>query len=362
MRVLIVGATGQIGSHLAAACNERGFEVLGTYHRRPHHQCVQLDLCDAAAVRELVSDYRPDVVFHAAGLTCAGYAEAYPEECERVIVGGIRALAEAVRDCDGTLVAFGSDEVFGDCQSARKEDAAVTPLNNFAEAHAAAEAIIRAALPGRHLILRTSMVYGPDGRGHNLALTMLKKFRRGDGVAANPASHGHPTYAPDLAEVAVELVRSGEVGTVPPPRGRTGTPRSPSPAWWPTSSVTTATWSGRPPRCTRRGRRAFGSTGRKLRGLLGKAAIRTAADGLRWHAGGAGARGGGGVSLPDARHRVRIHHRVGADERQAVGDGGGDEQAVRTGRGARAAVRLDRPCGGVRSAGRRSCLSRSVPG
>ena len=76
MRCLILGATGQIGSHLAAACADRGLAHLGTWYRYPHSDYVPLDVRDADGVEELIADYQPDVTFLAAGLTCGGYAEA----------------------------------------------------------------------------------------------------------------------------------------------------------------------------------------------------------------------------------------------------------------------------------------------
>src|SRR5579885_3501035 len=118
MRCLILGATGQIGSHLAAACADRGLAHLGTYYRWPHPDYAPLDVRDADAVEELIADYQPDVTFLAAGLACSGYAEAFPDECRQITVEGTTVVAEAVARGDGSLVLFSTDEVFGECPTA----------------------------------------------------------------------------------------------------------------------------------------------------------------------------------------------------------------------------------------------------
>lgn len=214
MRSLVIGASGQIGSHLLAACTERGFDTTGTYSTRPADGLVRLDLRDPAAGRELILELRPDVVFLAAGLPGSGFAEAFPDECRRVVECGTRAVAAAVAEVNGRLVSFHSDELFGSVRCASRETDAPAPTNTFARCHHAAEQAIRAALPNAHLIVRTSWVFGADARRRNPAYTLLSRLRRGEHCPADPASHGQPTYAPDLADAVLELVKHGETGTV----------------------------------------------------------------------------------------------------------------------------------------------------
>src|SRR5687767_441113 len=122
MRCLVLGATGQIGSHLIAACADRGLAHLGTYYRWPHPEYAPLDVRDVDSVDELIADYQPDVTFLAAGWTSGGYAETRPDECRQVMVEGPRLVAGAVARHGGSLVLFSSDEVFGECPTARREE------------------------------------------------------------------------------------------------------------------------------------------------------------------------------------------------------------------------------------------------
>src|SRR3954447_18807545 len=70
MRVLITGASGFVGSHLAELCAREGDEVIGlSRDAAPGGVAwapIQADLCDREAATAAVRDARPDRVFHLA--------------------------------------------------------------------------------------------------------------------------------------------------------------------------------------------------------------------------------------------------------------------------------------------------------
>lgn len=214
MRCLILGATGFIGFHLAAAAADRRFAYRGTGYRRPEPDHAPLDLRDAEAVEDLIADYQPDATFLAAGISCGTYAEANSEECRDLTVQGTAHVAAAVAKHGGSLVYFSTDAVFGDCRTAKREDDHVCPRGVLADAKARAEALVRVELPDRHLILRTGWVFGPDGENRGAVERFLRPM--GDGEPARVANdrYGQPTYAPDLADAALDLAARGHAGTV----------------------------------------------------------------------------------------------------------------------------------------------------
>ncbi|MBL8864487.1 MAG: sugar nucleotide-binding protein [Planctomycetia bacterium] len=214
MRSLILGATGLIGSALVDACERRGDAVLGTWYRRPHHDFAPLDICDEANVIALVEDFQPDAIYLAAGLNQIDFAEAHPDECRAVNEDGAAVVAEAAARCGATLIAFSTAHVFGECRSARREEAPVEPFNAHGRSAARAEDTIRDLLPHRHLILRTNWVYGPEERGKNPAVTAIRRLADDDAIETTAERHCQPTYAPDLAEAAIELARRETNGTI----------------------------------------------------------------------------------------------------------------------------------------------------
>ncbi|MDY6786430.1 MAG: sugar nucleotide-binding protein, partial [Cyanobacteriota bacterium] len=80
MKVAVIGASGLVGSHLATAARDRGWETLATYHQFPQPQHVPLDIRDEEKARSLLTDFQPQVVFLPAFRSHVDYCEQHPEE------------------------------------------------------------------------------------------------------------------------------------------------------------------------------------------------------------------------------------------------------------------------------------------
>ena len=194
MRTLVIGGTGTIGSAVASACADRRFPHLVTSYREAANT-TPLDVRDDDAVRELIADYQPDVTVYAA-----------PSDDR----AGVENVVRAVRDGTGVLVAFTPTAVFGGGMKFAREDDPIDPTADPAHAHL--ESTLRTHLPERHLLLRTCTVYGPNTRG--LVGKLTRRLGRLETVHRDESRIAMPTYAPDLAEVAFDLLKHGYVGTV----------------------------------------------------------------------------------------------------------------------------------------------------
>jgi dTDP-4-dehydrorhamnose reductase len=212
MRTLVLGGTGLIGGNVLAACDARHWPAAATSYRRTDAGFLPLDVCDAEAVRDVVADVEPEVSVFAAGFADAGYAAARPQEAEAVAVGGIGHAVEAVRHLGGTFVMISSDQVTGECRASVREDDAVLPTTPFGKLTAEAEGLVRTALPGRHLIVRTSCVFGPEPRPRSSVGRWFAKLACGESLDI-PERTVQPTYAPDLAAAVLDLLERGYTGT-----------------------------------------------------------------------------------------------------------------------------------------------------
>src|SRR5579883_2787226 len=213
MRSLIIGATGLIGSSIIAACEEHCRTHLGTWYRSPHPDHAPLDVRDGEAVDDLIAELEPEAVFFAAGVAGAGFAEDNPDESREVVVGGAANVARAVRRLGGRLVLFSPADVFGECKGPKKEDDPVAPVSVFGTIAADAEAVVRAELPGRHLVIRSTGVYGPAPRDGGFVEAAAAKLAAGDPVRAATDRSVQPTYAGDLVAAAFDLLARGYDGT-----------------------------------------------------------------------------------------------------------------------------------------------------
>ena len=99
MHVLITGASGFAGGHLAAACASAGDEVIGLSRsgQVAAGEGRPVDLRDAAATRDAVREGRPDVVYHLAALSHVG--RSWEDPAQTMIENTTTAvgLLEAIR-------------------------------------------------------------------------------------------------------------------------------------------------------------------------------------------------------------------------------------------------------------------------
>jgi GDP-4-dehydro-6-deoxy-D-mannose reductase len=141
MRVLITGATGFAGGHLAERCRSEGAEVVGLSRTDGD---VRVDLTDAAAVRAVLADVRPDRIFHLAAHASVAKSWDEPEAAlQNNIFSTLNLLEAARRECPGTRVlAAGSGEEYGPVPADRlpvTEEQPLRPQNPYATSKASAD-------------------------------------------------------------------------------------------------------------------------------------------------------------------------------------------------------------------------------
>jgi GDP-4-dehydro-6-deoxy-D-mannose reductase len=135
-RVLITGASGFVGRHLAAACSEAGDEVHGA------SRSSGADLRDAAAARAAVAAARPEVVYHLAAHAHVGASWEDPAGTLQENLAMAVNVLEAVREetPDAVVVAVGSSEAYGRPDALPlTEDARLRPQSPYAASKAAAD-------------------------------------------------------------------------------------------------------------------------------------------------------------------------------------------------------------------------------
>ncbi|NZA26431.1 dTDP-4-dehydrorhamnose reductase [Luteimonas sp. SJ-92] len=208
MRILLLGANGQLGTELRrslaplgqVACATRDGTLAGDA------PCERVDLEDAAGAAELVARLAPDAVVNAAAFTAVDRAETAAETAFRVNAAAPAALAAACRGRDALLIHYSTDYVFdGETGGAWREDDPVAPLNVYGASKLAGERAVRAS-GARHLVLRTSWVYAPHG--HNFLRTMLRLAGEGRPLRVVDDQFGAPTPAGWLADVTARLLGS----------------------------------------------------------------------------------------------------------------------------------------------------------
>jgi len=196
MKILITGAGGQLGYEL-----QRSLAVVGEIVAVDRARC---DLADPASIRAALQAARPDVVVNAAAYTAVDKAEQEPALAARVNGDGPGVLAAEARALRALVVHYSTDYVFDGAQRAPYvETDATRPCNAYGRTKLAGEQAVRAAAD-RHLILRTSWVYGAYGA--NFLKTMLRLMRERDALSVVADQFGAPTGAALIADATAHLV------------------------------------------------------------------------------------------------------------------------------------------------------------
>ncbi len=198
MRILVCGGSGQVGLELVGRAGAYGLEALGVTRE-------QLDITDSHRVADLVDQYRPGLIINAAAYTHVDNAEKQSEQAYAVNSDGVTNLAEAARQADIPLVHISTDYVFsGEADKPYRETDPVAPTGIYGASKLAGEVAIQAALV-RHVIVRTSWVYGVHG--NNFVKTMLRLGQQRDALSVVADQFGCPTQAGSLAKALLQLAQ-----------------------------------------------------------------------------------------------------------------------------------------------------------
>lgn len=203
MRILVTGASGQLGYDVERELERRGIEHLGTSSR-------ELDITDRAAVEHLMQSYRPDAVVHCAAYTKVDLAEDEPERCWAVNADGTRNLAAACREIGAKLLYISTDYVFpGTGEQFRRTDDPVSPVNTYGRSKLAGELAVQSLLE-KYFIVRISWVFGKNG--NNFVKTMLRLAETKAELSVVCDQIGSPTYTADLAPLLCDMVQTERYG------------------------------------------------------------------------------------------------------------------------------------------------------
>jgi len=191
MKLLVLGAQGQLGQELAALCAARGIPAKLMTR-------LECDISNPGQIRAAIEDASPSIIVNAAAYTKVDQAEKEPGLAQLANRDGPALLAQASVDLGIPLIHVSTDYVFdGSKSSAYIETDPVMPLGVYGLSKEAGERAIR-SVQARHIIVRTAWVYGIYGR--NFLKTMLDLAASGEGWGVVNDQVGNPTATADLAE------------------------------------------------------------------------------------------------------------------------------------------------------------------
>lgn len=212
MRALVIGGSGQVGAALLRVLRARGHEAVGTWAHVELPGLVRLDFTDDAATERLVAATRPDWVLCPAALSHVDYCEEHPDEAFAANLHGPLAAAKAAARAGAGFVYYSSDYIFDGVDGPYAEDARPHPLGVYGQSKWEGEQAVLAALE-RALVVRTSVVYGPERQEKNSAYQLIRACRSGTGFRPAVDQRVSPSYNADVAAATVECCERELHGT-----------------------------------------------------------------------------------------------------------------------------------------------------
>lgn len=174
---------------------------------------AEFDLTNSALMARRLSEAKPHVVINTAAYNLVDRCEVERDLSWAVNATGPQKLAELCAEKSVRLVHYSTDYVFdGARKSPYTESDTPNPLNHYAAGKFAGEQAVLRASPA-HLVLRTSWVFDwHPTQTKTFIHAILRAAQNGRPIKAATDQASVPTYASDLAQWTVELIRGGSRG------------------------------------------------------------------------------------------------------------------------------------------------------
>ena len=208
MRVVLIGANGQLGSDLCIS-------LAG--HKTAKLTDKDIDITDINSVFAACSRYKPEVIINTAAYVRVDDCEDNIDLAYKVNALGARNVTVAAQEFDSVLVHLSTDYIFGADKDRAKpytEFDAPGPLSVYGDSKLAGEKYVQ-HLCSKHFIVRTSGLFGVAGslgKGGNFIETMIKLAQQKEELRVVNDQVFSPTYAKDLADKISQLIKTKYYG------------------------------------------------------------------------------------------------------------------------------------------------------
>ena len=203
MKVFVTGGAGQLGYDLIRELNSRGYNDVFAPTKE------ELDITDTKKVEEVITDYKPDVIYHCAAYTAVDKAEENKELCYNINVNGTKNIVEAAKKLGSKVVYISTDYVFdGEKEGLYVPNDLTEPVNYYGLTKLGGEKEVSKL--DNYLIVRISWIFGING--NNFVKTMLKLSESRNEINVVSDQVGSPTYTKDLSRLLVDMVENDKIG------------------------------------------------------------------------------------------------------------------------------------------------------
>jgi dTDP-4-dehydrorhamnose reductase len=201
-KILVTGATGQLGAELKVLSNNYSqFEWIFADR-------MQVSFDKLEVLQNQLEAISPNIILNCGAYTAVDKAETEQELANIVNHLAVAIIAQYAQDHSVKLIHISTDYVFdGTSSVALTEEAITKPINVYGASKRAGEIACLEANPDA-IIIRTSWVYSRFG--NNFVKTMQRLLQERESISVVNDQVGSPTYAADLAQAMMVIVTAKE--------------------------------------------------------------------------------------------------------------------------------------------------------
>lgn len=198
-RLLITGKNGQLGS-----------ELQDLQHKHPQYEMIfvdreEMDLSNSEQILKVLNDQKPGIIINAGAYTAVDKAETEQELCDLINHKAVEIMGEWAAKNNAKIIHISTDYVFnGTSEIPLKETDVTDPINVYGLTKLKGEQALQTS-GAAYVIIRTAWVYSTYGA--NFVKTMLRLMNERDEIGVVADQIGTPTYARDLAQTIVDIIR-----------------------------------------------------------------------------------------------------------------------------------------------------------
>jgi dTDP-4-dehydrorhamnose reductase len=197
MKILLTGKEGQVGFALHKKLASLG-QVVATNRQ-------ELDLGNPEAIKTFIDKIKPDIIINPAAYTQVDKAESEKLLAHQINAIAPQVLAERASELHIPIIHFSTDYVFdGLKHEPYLETDQANPQSVYGQSKWEGEEAVRQHT--KHIILRTSWVYGSHGQ--NFLKTILKLTQEKSSLNVVSDQMGTPTSSDVLADVTFSVVKA----------------------------------------------------------------------------------------------------------------------------------------------------------
>lgn len=207
MRILVTGKNGQLGRSIQ--------KIVNTDTKTDNNQSTndfifvgreELDLGSESSISHYFKNNKFDIIINCAAYTQVDRAEQEVELANQINNLAVKQLASIASNQQARLIHISTDYVFdGESGKPYTETDTPNPINVYGRTKLAGEKALQTVMPMNALIIRSSWVYSEYG--NNFVSTMLRLGRERDELCVVNDQMGSPTYATDLADAILEIIK-----------------------------------------------------------------------------------------------------------------------------------------------------------